>query len=110
MQRRNQLLVVVKCFPLAALLIRWPQIALGQLVLIVRGIAGGAGSVQLLAIVDAARAAPRFVRKRKLVSQTRSVSMQRLDDLMTPERYTRTLARVGTDGAPRRLRRRSWRR
>jgi hypothetical protein len=94
LQRRNQLLVVVKCFPLPALVVRWPQIVLGQIVLLVRGVAGGVATIRALAILDAARAAPQFVRKRKLVAQTRTVGMQRLNEVMTAERSTEALARV----------------
>ncbi len=101
LQRRNQLLVVVKCFPLAALLVRWPQILLGQIVLLARGTAGGCASIQVLAILDAARAAPGFVRKRALVAQTRTVGMAQLDEVMTPERCTEAVARARAAWAPR---------
>ncbi len=86
-QRRNQLLVVLKCYPAAALALRWPQIVVGQLILIARGLRDGTAGLQLLAIADAARAAPRFMARRREVARVRRVGLRRLDAVMTPERY-----------------------
>ncbi|MGO9903936.1 MAG: glycosyltransferase family 2 protein [Solirubrobacteraceae bacterium] len=87
LQRRNQLLVVLKCYPLSALAMRWPQIILGQLVLLGRGVRDGTAGLQCLALVDAVRAAPRFLAKRGEVKPVSRVGRQRLAAAMTPERY-----------------------
>ncbi len=87
LQRRNQLLVTLKCYPLSALAMRWPQILLGQLVLLGRGVRDGTAGLQLLGLTDAVRAAPRFLAKRREVKPVSRVGRQRLDAAMTPERY-----------------------
>jgi GT2 family glycosyltransferase len=86
LERRNMLLVVVKCYPLSAIVLALPQIILYQGVLICRGALNGTMAVQLFAILDAIRATPRFLRKRSAVRRLRTVSRKQLNAVMTPQR------------------------
>ncbi len=87
LQRRNQLLVVLKCYPPAALALHWPQVVLGQLILLARGLRDGTSVLQLLAIADAVRTAPQFLSQRRAVKRVRRVGVRQLDAVMTRERY-----------------------
>jgi GT2 family glycosyltransferase len=87
LEHRNQLVVVLKCYPAAALIRHAPQIAIGQLVLLARGLPDGNARIHLRALADVLIMVPQILRGRGAVARSRRVGSERLDDVMTPERY-----------------------
>jgi GT2 family glycosyltransferase len=87
LQRRNQLLLVIKDYPARALLRHAPKIVLhhaGWLVASVRdGVLGG----HLRALGQVVRMLPATLRKRRAIQRRRRVDLARLDAVMSPEPY-----------------------
>jgi GT2 family glycosyltransferase len=89
LERRNQLVVICKCFPARVLLRQAPRILLGQLVLILRSIATNTFAAQMLAYVDFARVLPRTLIKRAELRRERRDGFARVAALITPGRAER---------------------
>ncbi|MHB8689935.1 MAG: glycosyltransferase family 2 protein [Solirubrobacteraceae bacterium] len=84
--RRNQLLVVIKDYPARALLRHLPEIVIGQLLHFANALADrdvAAVRLQLLAMLDACRAAPTMWRKRAGSGARQPDAEQLLDRVMT---------------------------
>lgn len=87
LQRRNQILLILKDYPGRALARHGGKVLLHQAGWLVAAARDGALGSQLGSIGDAVRLAPRTVAKRRAVQRTRRASLTRLDAVMTPEPY-----------------------
>lgn len=87
LQRRNQILVVIKNYPLQALLRHAPKIISYQAGWIVHSIRDHTFRQQLKALAAVIPALPATLRKRRLVQRTRRVDIRYLDTVMTPVPY-----------------------
>jgi GT2 family glycosyltransferase len=87
LSRRNQLLVVIKDYPAAAIARHWPKLLVGQLILLARAARDGHLDRQLRAIAAALSVAKSTRDKRGAVKRTSHVGIERLEVLMAPERY-----------------------
>ncbi len=87
LQRRNQILIVVKDYPPDALVRHLPKVLLHQAGWIVAAARDGALREQLRSIGGALRLLPRMLRKRRAVQRLRRASLADLDAVMTPEPY-----------------------
>ncbi|GAC1438835.1 MAG: glycosyltransferase family 2 protein [Solirubrobacteraceae bacterium] len=85
LQRRNQILVPLKNYPLEALLRHGPKILSYQAGWVVAAARDGALDLQLQAIWAALRQLPRTLRKRRGIERT--VGLAGLDAVMTPVPY-----------------------
>lgn len=103
LQRRNQILVPLKDFPLRALLRHWPKIASYQAGWVVAAARDGKLREQLQALWAALRATPRTLRKRGSIEC--NVSLAYLDSVMTPVPYAGQGRRDRARGILRALRR-----
>ena len=89
MQRRNQVWLVVKDYPLGAVLRRAPAIALLNAGLAIQDAReGGLGST-LRGWWAALAGLPRMLRKRRAVQRGRRVGLARLNEVVTPEPWAR---------------------
>jgi len=82
LQRRNQLLLVLKGFPARALARHWPKIVALHLLWLAASVRDRMVREQLQAWVEVARALPTTLRKRRAIQRTRRVSVAYLDGLM----------------------------
>ena len=82
LQRRNQLLLVLKGFPARALARHWPKIVALHLLWLAASVRDGMVREQLQAWAEVARALPATARKRRAIQRTRRVSLAYLDGLM----------------------------
>jgi GT2 family glycosyltransferase len=87
LQRRNQILMVIKDYPLRALLRHAPKIVSYQAGWVVQSIRDRTFAQQLKALAAVIPALPATLRKRRLVQRTRRVDMRYLDTVMTPVPY-----------------------
>ncbi len=87
LRRRNQILVIAKNYPLAALIRHAPAILLHQGGWIVAGIRDRTLRRHLGALAAAARALPAALRKRREVQRRRRVTVAELDRVISPEVY-----------------------
>jgi GT2 family glycosyltransferase len=87
LQRRNQILLVIKDYPGRALLRHGTKVLLHQAGWIVAAYRDGALREQLASVADAARLAPRMLAKRRDVQRRRRASLAQLDRIVTPEPY-----------------------
>lgn len=87
LRRRNQILVVVKNYPLRALVRHAPAILLHQGGWIVASLRDGTLRRHLGALAAAGRALPATLRKRRVVQRGRRVSLAELDAVISPEVY-----------------------
>jgi GT2 family glycosyltransferase len=82
LQRRNQLLVIAKCFPTRALLRHLPLIVAHQLLWLAASVRDGAGRDHLGAWAEAARMLPAMLRDRGPIQRARTADLARLDALV----------------------------
>lgn len=87
LQRRNQLLLVVKDYPARALVLHAPKIALHHAGWIVASIRDGVLPDHLRALGQVARMLPATLRKRRAIQRGRRVPLARLDAVISPEPY-----------------------
>jgi GT2 family glycosyltransferase len=85
LQRRNTLLLIVKDYPLAALLRHAPQILVHHAGWLVASMRDGVASDHLRAWAEALRMLPATLRKRRAIQAGRRVDVARLDSVMSPE-------------------------
>ena len=85
LQRRNQLLLVVKDYPGAALLRHGPKVALHHLGWLVASARDGMFLEHVRAWAEVLRALPATLRKRRAVQRTRRVDMRYLDTVIPPD-------------------------
>jgi GT2 family glycosyltransferase len=87
LQRRNQLLVVIKNYPLVALVRHCPKVVVGQVGQLLDGWRQGAWRLQPTAWRQVLARLPETLRKRWAVQRSRRVSAAQLGAIMAPERY-----------------------
>ncbi len=105
LQRRNNVLVVLKDYPAPALLRHLPQVLGFQLVTLVASARDRILVAHLRGLGEVALLLPRMLRKRRAIQRKRRVGMAELDALMSPEIYAGVslrgrLARLGQMLAP----------
>jgi GT2 family glycosyltransferase len=87
LQRRNQLLLVLKDYPARALALHAPKIALHHAGWLVASVRDGVLGSHLRALGQVVQMLPSTLRKRRAIQRGRRVSVQRLDAIMSPEPY-----------------------
>lgn len=87
LQRRNQLLVIVKDYPARALLRHLPKIALHHAGWWAASVRDGMVGAHARAWLQAARMLPQTLRKRRAIQRGRRVGLERLDAVVSPEPY-----------------------
>ncbi|HEY5198079.1 MAG TPA: glycosyltransferase family 2 protein [Solirubrobacteraceae bacterium] len=87
LQRRNQILLVLKNYPLAALVRHAPAILLHQAGWVASSRRDGVLREHVAALRSAARAVPGTVRKRRPIQRGRRATVAQLTDVMSPEVY-----------------------
>ena len=87
LQRRNQLLLVVKDYPARALALHGPKIVLHHLGWLVASVRDGVLPAHLRALGQVVTMLPATLRKRRAIQRGRRVPLQRLDAVMSPEPY-----------------------
>jgi GT2 family glycosyltransferase len=87
LQRRNQLLLVVKDYPARALALHGPKIVLHHLGWLVASVRDGVLPAHLRALGQVVAMLPATLRKRRAIQRGRRVPLQRLDAVMSPEPY-----------------------
>lgn len=85
--RRNQMWLIVKNYPAAALARHAAKLLLHQGGWVVTAVREGRLRDEVGAIAAALRGLPRMLRKRRAVQATRRVSLERLDAVISPEVY-----------------------
>jgi GT2 family glycosyltransferase len=88
-QRRNQVWLVAKNYPLGALVRHAPSIVLLNAGLLVQDIRQGLLRATLRGWGQALRGLPRMLRKRRAIQRARRVDLARLDAVITPEPWSR---------------------
>jgi GT2 family glycosyltransferase len=87
LRRRNQILVIAKNYPVAALIRHAPALLLHQGGWIVASVRDHTFRRHLGALASAARALPATLRKRRDVQRRRRVTLAQLDAVISPEVY-----------------------
>jgi hypothetical protein len=87
LQRRNQLLVLIKCYPAGALWRHAPKILYGQAGALAEGLSDGTWRVQLRAWRQVLRMLPATLRKRGRIQASRRATLSDLEAVMSAERY-----------------------
>ncbi|MCW3006275.1 MAG: glycosyl transferase, family 2 [Solirubrobacterales bacterium] len=87
LQRRNQLLLVIKDYPARALALHLPKILLHHAGWLVASIRDGVLGSHLRALGQVVAMLPATLRKRREIQGRRRVSLTRLDAVMSPEPY-----------------------
>jgi GT2 family glycosyltransferase len=87
LQRRNQLLLVIKDYPGKALLRHAPKVALHHAGWLVASVRDGVLPDHLKALAQVVRMLPATLRKRRAIQRGRRVPLERLDAVMSPEPY-----------------------
>ena len=87
LQRRNQLLLVVKNYPARALLRHWPKIALHQAGWVAASIRDRMLLAHVRALWGAVQALPQTLRKRRVIQHRRCVDLDYLNSVISPELY-----------------------
>jgi GT2 family glycosyltransferase len=87
LQRRNQLLLVIKDYPGRALARHAPKIVLHHLGWLVASIRDGVLPGHLRALGQVVRMLPATLRKRRAIQRGRRVGIERLDAVISPEPY-----------------------
>ncbi len=87
LQRRNNVLVVLKDYPAPALLRHLPQVLGFQLVTLAASARDGILVAHLRGLGEVARLLPRMLHKRRVIQRKRRMGMGELDALMSPEIY-----------------------
>jgi len=87
LQRRNQLLIVVKDYPARALACHAPKVALHHAGWLVASVRDGVLVDHLQALGEVVRMLPATLRKRRAIQDGRRVPIARLDAVMSPEPY-----------------------
>jgi GT2 family glycosyltransferase len=87
LQRRNQLLLVIKDYPAAALVRHAPKVALHHAGWLVASVRDGVLRDHLRALGQVVRMLPATLRKRRAIQRGRRVGLERLDAVMSPEPY-----------------------
>jgi GT2 family glycosyltransferase len=88
-QRRNQIWLVAKNYPGAALVRHAPEIALLTLGQAVQDLREGVLGAALRGWWEALTGLPRVLRKRRAIQRSRRVDLRRLDAIITPEPWSR---------------------
>lgn len=87
LQRRNQLLLVIKDYPARALVRHAPKLALHHAGWLVASVRDGVLPGHLRALAQVVRMLPGTLRKRRAIQRGRRVSLARLDAVVSPEPY-----------------------
>lgn len=87
LQRRNQLLVVLKCYPGGALARHAPKVLYGQAGALADGLHDGGWWAQLRAWSQVLARLPATLGKRRAIQASRRASRAQIDAVMTAERY-----------------------
>ncbi|HWV87240.1 MAG TPA: glycosyltransferase family 2 protein [Capillimicrobium sp.] len=87
LQRRNQLLLVIKDYPARALWLHWPKIALHHAGWLVASVRDGVLPGHLRALVQVVAMLPATLRKRRAIQRGRRVPVAVLDAAISPEPY-----------------------
>lgn len=87
LQRRNQLLIVVKDYPARALALHLPKILLHHAGWLVASVRDGVLPGHLRALAQVAAMLPATLAKRRAIQRRRRVPLARLDAVMSPEPY-----------------------
>jgi GT2 family glycosyltransferase len=87
LQRRNQLLLVIKNYPGRALALHLPKILLHHAGWLVASIRDGVLGAHIRALGQVVTMLPATLRKRRAIQGGRRVSLTRLDAVMSPEPY-----------------------
>jgi GT2 family glycosyltransferase len=87
LQRRNQLLLVIKDYPARALALHAPKIVLHHLGWLVASVRDGMLGDHLRALGQVVAMLPATLRKRRAIQRGRRISLERLDAVMSPEPY-----------------------
>ncbi len=89
LQRRNQVLVVIKCYPLRILVRHLPSILSYQAGWLVDAARKGELSRQLAALSAVVVQLPRTIAKRRRIQATRSVGLAQIEAILTPPPHSR---------------------
>lgn len=87
LQRRNQLLLVIKDYPARALALHAPKVALHHAGWLVASVRDGVLPEHLRALGQVVAMLPATLRKRRAVQRGRRVPLARLDAVVSPEPY-----------------------
>ncbi len=87
LQRRNNILVVLKNYPPAALLRHLPKVLAFQVVTLLASARDGILVAHLRGLAQVVGMLPRMLRKRHAIQRTRRASLDELNALMSPELY-----------------------
>jgi GT2 family glycosyltransferase len=87
LQRRNQLLLVIKDYPARALALHLPKILLHHVGWLVASVRDGVLPGHLDALRQVVTMLPATLRKRRAIQRGRRVGLDRLDAVMSPEPY-----------------------
>lgn len=87
LQRRNQLLIVIKDYPARALARHWPKIVLHHAGWLVASVRDRVLGRHLRALAQVVAMLPATLRKRRAIQRGRRVPLARLDAVMSPEPY-----------------------
>jgi GT2 family glycosyltransferase len=87
LQRRNQLLLVIKDYPARALVVHGPKVVLHHVGWLVASVRDGVLPDHLRALGQVVSMLPATLRKRRAIQKGRRVSLDRLDQVMTAEPY-----------------------
>jgi GT2 family glycosyltransferase len=87
LQRRNQLLLVIKDYPARALVVHGPKVLLHHIGWLVASVRDGVLPDHLRALGQVVTMLPATLRKRRAIQRGRRVSLDRLDQVMTAEPY-----------------------
>jgi GT2 family glycosyltransferase len=87
LQRRNQLLLVIKDYPARALVVHLPKIVLHHAGWLVASVRDGVLGSHLSALAQVVAMLPATLRKRRAIQAGRRVDLARLDAVIWPEPY-----------------------